>query len=138
MHIWDHENMFRVFSKSLCEKADGIIYIYDITEYKSFECIPNYIKKVSTDVKKNVYEVLAANKCDKEEDRVVTEEKGKKLAQEFNMNFFETSCLKRQNVNEVFNYLISEILKNIKKNENNDNKIVLNNDNKHENKNGCW
>ena len=64
---------------------------------------------------KNVYEVLAANKCDKKEDRVVTEEEGKKLAQEFNMNFFETSCLKRQNVNEVFNYLISEILKNIKK-----------------------
>ena len=52
LHIWDHEVMFCDFSKSLCEKADGIIYIYDITEYKSFERIPNYIKKVSTDVKK--------------------------------------------------------------------------------------
>ena len=111
MHIWDHEVKFRAFSKSLCEKADGIIYIYDITDYKTFKYIPNFIKNVSTEVKKNVYEVLVGNKFDKEEEREVTEEEGKKLAQEFNMNFYETSCLKRYNVNEVFNHLVSEILK---------------------------
>ena len=44
--------MFRDFSKSLCEKADGIIYIYDVPNYKSFEYTPNYIKKVPNDVKK--------------------------------------------------------------------------------------
>ena len=88
--------------------------------------------------KKYVYEVLVGNKYDKEEEREVTEEEGKKLAQEFNMNFYETSCLKRYNVNEFFNHLVSEILKKKERSENNDNKIVLNNENKQENKSGCW
>ena len=48
----DHELMFGFFSKELCQKADGIIYIYDITNYNSFKHIPNYIKKVSSDAKK--------------------------------------------------------------------------------------
>ena len=108
-------------------KADGIIYIYDVTNYKSFEYIPNYIQKVCTDVKK----------CDKEEG-VVTEEEGKKLAQKYNMNFFETSCLRKQNVNKVFYFLVSEILKNDIINKNKDNKILLTNDNKQNANNGCW
>ncbi len=119
--------MFRDFSKSLCEMADGIIYIYDVTNYKSFEYIPNYIQKVSTDVKK----------CDKEE-RVVTEEEGKKLAQKYNMNFFETSYLRKQNVNEVFYFLVSEILKNDIINKSKDNKILWTIDNKQDANNGCW
>ena len=127
LHVWDNEVMFHVFSKSLCEKEDGIIYIYVVTNYKSFEYIPNYIQKVSTDVKK----------CDKEEG-VVIEEEGKKLAQKYNMNFFETSCLRKQNVNKVFYFLVSEILKNDIINKNKDNKIQLTNDNKQDANNGCW
>ena len=55
--------------------------------------------------------MLVGNKCDeKKEKREMTVEEGKKLAQEYNMNFFETSCLINQNVHEVFDYLISEIV----------------------------
>ena len=43
--------------------------------------------------------------------RVVTEEDGKKLAEEFGMNFFETSAKININITEVFNQLSSEILK---------------------------
>ena len=115
------------FFKITLWKADGIIYIYDLANYKSFEYIPNYIQKVSTDVKK----------YDKEE-RVVTEEEGKKLAQKYNMNFFETSCLRKQNVNEVFYFLVSEILKNDIINKSKDNKILWTIDNKQDANNGCW
>ncbi len=53
---------------------------------------------------------MVGNKCDKP-DRVVTEEEGKKLADDFSMSFFETSAKTNQNVTEVFNYLTKEILK---------------------------
>ena len=45
-------------------------------------------------------------------DRKVTESEGRKLAEDFNMSFFETSAKTNQNVNEVFNFLTQEILKN--------------------------
>ena len=44
----------------------------------------------------------------------MTEEEGRKLADDFGMNFFETSAKTNQNVNEVFTFLTQEILKNMK------------------------
>ena len=140
LRIWDHETTYDFFKNTICEKADGIIFVYDITDYISFNKIPMFIKNASSKVKTNLYKILVGNKCDKEkEEREVTEEQGKKLAEEFNMNFFETSCLTNQNVNEVFNFLVSKIVKKkIQNDESNDNKILLNNNNKQEEKNGCW
>ena len=43
-------------------------------------------------------------------DRVITIEEGKKMAEEYNMGFFETSVKTNQNINEVFYYLVNEIL----------------------------
>ena len=63
---------------------------------------------VPTSVKK----VLVGNKCDKP-DRVISEEEGKKLANEYNMSFFETSAKTNKNVTEVFEFLTREILASI-------------------------
>ena len=54
------------------------------------------------------------------------------------MNFFETSCLRNQNVNKVFYFLVSEILKNDIINKSKDNKILWTIDNKQNANNGCW
>ena len=80
--------------------------------------------------------MLVGNKCDKP-DRVVTEEEGKKLADDFNMSFFETSAKTNQNVNEVFNFLTTEILKtNEGKSQTENQKLKKGGDNKKE-KSGC-
>ena len=126
------------FRKAQFVKRQMVLFVYDITDYISFNKIPKYIENSSSKVKTNFYKVLVGNKCDKEKEREVNEEKGKKISEEFNINFFETSCLTNQNVNEVFNFLVSKIEQmKIQNNEGNDNKILLNN-NKPEEKNGCW
>ena len=84
--------------------------MYEITDQNSFKNIRNWIKQVEANVPANVCKVLVGNNCHKS-DRVVSEEEGKKLADEFNMGFFEASPKTNQNVHEVFNFLVREILK---------------------------
>ena len=113
MQIWDTagQERFRTITKTYYKGAHGIILTYDVTDETSFKNIRNWIKQIEANAQTNVCKVLVGNKCDKP-DRKVTEEDGKKLASDFSMSFFETSAKTNQNVNEVFNFLTQEILKN--------------------------
>ena len=93
--------------------------MYDITDISSFNNLENWIKQIKENAESNVRVVLVGNNYDKP-DRKVAESDGKKMADDFNFGFFEASPKLNQNVNEVFNYLVGEILKvhegNIQKN----------------------
>jgi small GTP-binding protein len=112
LQIWDTagQERFRTITKTYYKGAHGIILTYDVTDQNSFKNIRNWIKQIEANAQTTVKKVLVGNKCDKP-DRVVTEEEGKKLADDYSMSFFETSAKTNQNVNEVFTYLTNEILK---------------------------
>ena len=103
---------------SCCEqyyiKMHGFILAYDVTDRNSFKNIINWIKIIEKSGNIKAIKVLVGLKCDKP-DRVVTEEEGKKMANDYNMNFFESSAKINQNVNDLFIFLISEILQNTPK-----------------------
>ena len=84
--------------------------MYDITDQNSFINLINWIRQIEAIAKTNVCIVLVGNKVDKP-DRVITKEEGWKFSKDYNMELFESSAKVNQNVNEVFNYLIGEILK---------------------------
>ena len=54
--------------------------------------------------------VLLGNKCDMEP-RNVTEEMGKKMAEELNVIYFDTSALTGQGIKEAFEQLTRDIMK---------------------------
>ena len=110
LHITDMagEERFRSVTKTYYKGAHGIILMYDVTDRNSFNNIRNWMKQIEANADKSVRKVLVGHKCD-EPDRVVTEEEGKKLAEDFNMGFFESSAKSNKNVNEVFYYLVKEI-----------------------------
>ena len=110
LHITDMagEERFRSVTKTYYKGSHGIILMYDVTERNSFNNIRNWMKQIEANADKSIRKVLVGHKCD-EPNRVVTEEEGKKLAEDFNIGFFESSAKSNKNVNEVFYYLVKEI-----------------------------
>ena len=112
LNIWDTDGQERIrnITQVFYKGAHALIFMYDVTDQNSFKNLSNWIKQVEAHGEKNLVKVLVGNNCDKL-DRVVTEEEGKQLAEDFSIGFFETSPKTDKNVSEVFYYLIDEILK---------------------------
>lgn len=53
--------------------------------------------------------ILVGNKCDMEDERVVSFERGKQLADQLGLEFFETSAKENINVKAVFERLVDII-----------------------------
>ena len=110
--IWDTagQEKFKSISTQYIKNCDGILLIYAINNKKTFENIENWLNEIENKKKKNnIPLVLIGNKIDLEKEREVSFQEGEKLAQIYNMEFFECSAKDKINVNESFNCLIELI-----------------------------
>lgn len=85
------------------KNGQGFVLVYSITSQATFgdlaELREQILRVKDAD---RVPMCLCANKCDLEEDRVVSKDQGFRLAQQWGgVNFFETSARKKINVDEV-------------------------------------
>lgn len=90
-------------------EAMGIMLVYDITQEKSFENIKNWIRNIEENASTDVEKMLLGNKCELNEKRQVTKERGEQLAVEYGIKFLETSAKNSINVEEAFFNLARDI-----------------------------
>lgn len=90
----------------------GIILVYDSTDQQTFNNISNWLKQIEQHANSNVAKVLVANKCDRP-DKVIESERGRALAEQHGLQFFETSAKTGLNVADVF-HQIAKIIVNDK------------------------
>ncbi|VDN41034.1 unnamed protein product [Gongylonema pulchrum] len=83
--------------------------VYDITNEKSFENIKNWIRNIEEHASSDVDRMIIGNKCDAEERRQVSRERGEQLAIEYGTKFLETSAKANINVEEAFFTLARDI-----------------------------
>ena len=118
MQIWDTagEERFRNIAKNYFVQANGFLIIYDISCKDSFEKVNFWYDQIKLNAPNNIKYILVGNKCDLEENREVKKEEGINLSKEYECNFFETSAKEGINVNEIFQTLVDNIIKDIKNN----------------------
>ena len=120
LQIWDTagQERFRTIISSYYKGAHGILLIFDLTETESFESLKNWLIEIEKNANKNVIKLLIGNKCDLDDQRVISFEKGKDFAEQFNMKYLETSAKNDYNVTESFGITRKELMDASKDNEN--------------------
>ena len=116
LKIWDTagQERYRNIASHAYKGADGIMLVYDITDEYSFSKITDWMEQINSNLSKNeIGIVLIGNKSDIE-DRFIDTEKGEEKAKEYGIQYFETSALNGNGINEAFEGLAKQILKNYK------------------------
>lgn len=91
--------------------------MYDITNERSFENIKNWIRNIEEHAASDVERMIIGNKCDIEERREVSRDRGEQLAIEYGTKFLETSAKANLNIDEAFFTLARDIKSKMEQNE---------------------
>ena len=112
LQIWDTagQERFRTIISSYYKGAHGILLIFDLTQSESFDSLKNWLIEIEKNSNQNVVKLLIENKCDLEDKRVISYEKGKDFAEQYNMKYIETSAKNNINVVDAFRTLGMELI----------------------------
>ena len=112
LQIWDtaHQERFQAITRSYYRGTHGVMIVYDITNEKAFD---NAVNKWMRDFDKyaapGVTKMMVGNKCDLEESRAVSRERGQLVADDHGAMFTEVSAKAGYNIDEAFINIAREI-----------------------------
>ncbi|XP_051890369.1 ras-related protein Rab-44-like isoform X24 [Pristis pectinata] len=100
LQLWDTagQERFHSVTKQFFRKADGVIVMYDIASSSSFIEVRYWLSCVKEAASDEVCILLLGNKLDEAAHRQVTRSEGERLAQEYNILFYECSACTGQNI----------------------------------------
>ena len=112
LQIWDTagQERFRSITKSIYRNANGVLFVYDITNKESFANIKNWIKDLQN-VGNDIKGIIVGNKIDLDPERIIDKKDLEEMANKYQMPFIETSAKQNTFVNDAFNLIIDELLK---------------------------
>ena len=117
LQIWDTagQERFRTITTAYYRGAMGILLTYDVTDEQSFDNVRNWMRNIEQHATENVCKILVGNKSDvPEEKRRVSAGRGKAMADEFGIPFFETSAKAGFQVEDAFFSIARDCVSKIK------------------------
>jgi len=106
------QDEYSALREQYMKTGQGFVLVYSITSPTSFEAATKLREQILKI--KNVQDIpiiLVGNKIDLEDERAVTNEEGKELAQKWGCVFTEASAKSNTNVSEIFFGLVQQINK---------------------------
>ena len=113
LDIWDTagQEKYRAIAKIYYKEARAVILVYDITDEGSFKEMKEYwYEQVKLYAKKDVIFAVAANKNDLDEERKISDEEGRKFANEIGAIFASTSAKNASGIQALFDNVGQKIL----------------------------
>jgi len=110
--IWDTagQERFRTLTPSYYRGAQGVIFVYDVSNRSSYDRLQHWLTELETySTKSDVVKMLVANKIDREK-REVGREEGLKFARKHCMLFIEASAKTREGVQCAFEELVEKVI----------------------------
>ena len=107
------QETYRELTKQYITGLNGIILVFDLTGMETFGKVKDWFDSIkeNTDVEKTVI-CLVGNKLDLKEKKVVNSEEAKKIGESFGMTYMETSAFTGEKVDELYNFVIDNCIKN--------------------------
>lgn len=102
------QERFDSIAPALFRGSHGAFLVYDVSEPRSFDALPKYMKFIETSCGDNVKIMLIGNKVDLR--RRVEFERAQNYAELNGMEYLEVSAVTRDNVDEMFEQLARNIL----------------------------
>jgi len=130
--VWDtvEQERYKTVSSTSYKGCQGIIFCYAVNNRESFERLDYWMGQVNQHGGKDACKILVSTKCDLA-DHVVTADEGRRKAEEWGVEFFETSTNLDLNVTQAFESLATQIkvkyLDSKKNDDNNHNTTTLTN-----------
>ncbi len=109
--VWDTcgQEQFRSINSIFMKKSNIVIFVYDITDQKSFDELKNYwCQEVKSSLGEDVVFAVAGNKSDLYEDQKISAEEGQEFADSINAYFKETTATDNEVITELF-YHVAEV-----------------------------
>ena len=112
LELWDTpgQEAYRSLIKLFLANTDCFVLGFDVTNKNSFDEIKFWYSLAKENADVNLM-YLIGNKIDLFDRREVSEDDAKKLAIEYNLRYFETSCLTGSGIQEFVDDLANEIIR---------------------------
>ena len=113
LQIWDSagQERFKSITKSFFRNTNGILFVYDITNRKTFMSVKDWIKDSELNAS-NFEKILLGNKVDLESKRAVKKTELDEYGLKKNIDTLETSAKTNINIDLAFKKILDKILAN--------------------------
>ncbi|CAF1030318.1 unnamed protein product [Adineta steineri] len=121
LQLWDTagQERYRSLTTSFFRDAMGFMLVFDVTSETSFLNVRNWIGEIQSNAySENVDMILIGNKCDLEDERIITKIRALEFAQQYHVQYIETSALENRNVVESIELLLDTVMKRLDGDEN--------------------
>jgi len=118
--IWDTagQERFQGLGTAFYRGSDGVVFVFDVTQRKSFEELEQWKKafliQVGQEGNDKFPMIILANKVDLENQREVSQKEMKDWCAKNNLQWFETSAKEGANVDRAFEEIARLVISNMK------------------------